>query len=271
MEEINERVLDFVVRYYQEGRLNTVEAIKTFKRLTHENATPKSVRRYVAIAASLLILIGMAVGWGWLNHQKETIIASAENVETHILPDGTTVMLSPHSSIVYNDNDIRHGKRTVRLRGKAFFEVKQDANHPFNILGNIGHVKVLGTRFQFEELDDSLARVVLIDGKIDFSSSKSGESVILTEGMAAELLRNSTTPRLISPKNRNETTWATKVFTFEDAPISDVLSQISSYYGVRLTTSDSSKRVSGEFEAGRLEDVIELLEDLLGIKIEIER
>lgn len=63
------------------------------------------------------------------------------------------------------------------------------------------------------------------------------------------------------------------VLKYEDAPIDDVLSEISSYYGRTLvlqSPSASERCISGEIEATSLEEVIEILEATLDIEIVIQ-
>ena len=61
-----------------------------------------------------------------------------------------------------------------------------------------------------------------------------------------------------------------KVFKFTNEPVSDVLKEISSYYGKTLSTSDSTKFLSGEIEAASCEDIVSIIESTLDIKIKVE-
>lgn len=61
------------------------------------------------------------------------------------------------------------------------------------------------------------------------------------------------------------------VLKYEDAPIDDVLSELSSYYGRTLVLQGSSDRsISGEIEATSLEEVVEILEATLDVEIVIQ-
>ena len=63
------------------------------------------------------------------------------------------------------------------------------------------------------------------------------------------------------------------VMKYDNAPIEDVLSEVSTYYGRQLvlqSASASNRHISGEFEATSLEEVVEILEATLEIEIEIQ-
>lgn len=61
------------------------------------------------------------------------------------------------------------------------------------------------------------------------------------------------------------------VLKYDNAPIDDVLSELSDYYGRELALKTAPRRrISGEIEATSLEEVVEVLEATLDIKIEMK-
>lgn len=60
------------------------------------------------------------------------------------------------------------------------------------------------------------------------------------------------------------------VFHFDNTPISRSLEEVSDCYGVKLTASDTTKRVSGEFESHSLEEAVRMLEATLDVVISKE-
>lgn len=61
---------------------------------------------------------------------------------------------------------------------------------------------------------------------------------------------------------------STKVFYYDKMPVNNVLKDLSSYYGVTLVASDTTKCVSGELEASGLDEMIDILEKTIDIEIE---
>ncbi len=62
-----------------------------------------------------------------------------------------------------------------------------------------------------------------------------------------------------------------KTFHFDDTPINVVLSQLSQHYGVTLTASDTTRHLSGDFEADDLEMLLSMIEQTLGIEIDSKK
>ncbi len=60
---------------------------------------------------------------------------------------------------------------------------------------------------------------------------------------------------------------STKVFRYENTPITKVLRELSAYYRIPLEANDTTRRVTGEIEAASLEEVIDVLEKTLDLKI----
>lgn len=59
-----------------------------------------------------------------------------------------------------------------------------------------------------------------------------------------------------------------RVFRFDNTPVNSALKDISNFYGVQLEASDTTKDISGEFEAHNVDEAIDLLQATLNIKIE---
>jgi len=60
-------------------------------------------------------------------------------------------------------------------------------------------------------------------------------------------------------------------FQFENTPLSQVLEQLSRYYQVRLTTQTSDRRLTARFEERSLDEIIEIIEKVLKVKIRKEK
>ena len=82
------------------------------------------------------------------------------------LPDGSSVDLYPLSWVNY-DREMKGAVRSVKLVGKAFFEVAKDAKRPFTVYSGDVSTKAIGTRFivrSFESEDNISVR--LEEGKV---------------------------------------------------------------------------------------------------------
>lgn len=268
----DKRETDFVLRYFAAGRLNTAKALQQVKlRAGIAASAPSRLslrRRWAAVAAGIAVLI--AFGAYMLSVPSTVTLHTADAQQAFTLPDGTRVTLAPHSSLTYSGDDCRN----VEMQGKIYFEVRHDEEHPFDVRGGDAHVRVLGTQFEVDDRASSAsqsapsASVFVTGGRVLFAAlHRDAEGVILGRGMKAVLPRGAARPVLSEDADINEVAWATHKIHFADAPMDEVLRVLGEYYGMRLTASDMSKRLTGDFDASNRQQVIQVIEETLGIEI----
>ncbi len=246
----NDRHLKFVLKHYREGAFNTRNAIEKFNRAA--GRTSRGIIKYIAgVAAAAAVVSGIFI----FNPKPQPVhLMTADAAEVFILPDSTAVTLAPHSSLEYDAHAYIRKSRSVRMEGKAFFDVTRNERNPFEITTRKAYVKVLGTSFQVDETADT--EVYVKSGKVLFSASEESEGVVLTEGMKAELGGADGVPELHEEPLPNPAAWATGLFEYESTPLKDVLDELSAFYGVSLTASDYDRRLSAKFETSSSVDEI---------------
>lgn len=269
----NNREQDFVLRYFQLGKLDTQRALRKVKaRLVsstsafEEKPKAREVRvgwyRWLAVAASLLVLV--AVGAYTLLLPKTVTFTSDSEVVACHLPDGTQVTLSPHSSLSYREDNCRK----VKMEGCAYFQVRHDEQHPFDVDGERGYVRVLGTQFMVDERKAGTAEVMVTSGRVFFSARDSQKGILLTKGKRARLVSGAEQPELQASCNVNDAAWATHQLHFENTPLSEVLRRLSECNGgVDLHASDMSKHLTGDFTTDSLLQAIKIIEQTLDVRI----
>lgn len=267
MKEIEKKCLDFVLRYYKFRRFDTNKAIHRFEERTTQVRTNYRPYWYSGVAATILLCVAFSFYFYNTGSKDDwTRLASGDSIETFLLPDSTAVTLSPQSTITYQSSDFRN-KRHINMTGKAFFAVTKDAKHPFEVYGQLSRVRVLGTRFQVSESSQE-SNVYVVSGKVLFAAKEQQEGVILTEGMEATLTYGKKKPEVVASGSINQTAWATRTFFFDNTPIAEALSELSAFYHVQLTTDDTGKSLNGEFTTNSLDEIIDLIENVLQIKIQ---
>ncbi len=251
----NNRNLQFVLKHYREGAFNTRNAIDKFNRAT--GRTNRGFMKYIAVAAAAAaVVLGIFI----FNPSPQPVrLMTADATETFILPDSTTVTLAPNSSLEYDARAYIRRSRSVRMEGKAFFDVTRNEKNPFEITTEKAYVRVLGTSFQVDETADT--EIYVKSGKVLFAESREAEGVILTKGMEAVLnVAGGGIPDVVDPEMPNPTAWATGLFEYESTPLADVLNELSIFYGVQLKASDYDRKLSAKFEtAETIEDIIEMI------------
>ena len=225
-----------------------------------------------AAAAAVVFLIG--VGW-WLyvkpkspalatidSRQSEVPRITKQNitdqVQTLALPDGSQLVLQPHSEISYPEA-LAGEKREVQLRGEGFFKVVKNPANPFLVYANGLVTQVVGTSFSVKALDQARqVTVVVRTGKVAVYSLKAWQKaqqnqekltrmLLLTPNQQAvyetesERLTKSLikVPTLLKAPERNQH------FVFENTPVADVFRTLEESYGVTITfDAESLKQCS---------------------------
>lgn len=272
MKDLEDKSLQFVLENYRKGMFDTRKALKKINGGGKDFCPSRRIYLYISgLAASVLILAGLFMLSYFSDKGQIHVMAKVETVR-HVLPDSTTIVLAPGSTLTYEPEHFAAGRRVVKMEGKAYFSVTKNKRSPFWVYGRHSVTKVLGTKFQVCELGaDSLTRIYVASGKVYFASSlQKDKGVMLTKGMEAVLPFDGTTPRITGPSGLNPAAWAMNVFIYKDVPIEDVLKELSAFYGVRLSTSETDRKVTAEFRTDNLDSILSMLEKVLEIKIKKE-
>lgn len=263
MNNLEEKCLRFVLRYYQKNKMNTQKALKAFKD-KHQIVKHNNKATYIgwfAFGAIAAMLIGFLI-YPRFQQKEQWKTITAEMVPVScMLPDGSSVTLYPNSYIQFRENKEWLSHREVRMRGKACFFVRHDAARPFTVEGLLAQVKVLGTVFTVDESRKDTAIVKVESGKVQFSAVGKTDPIILAKDMTAQLIKNQGKPQMVKQP-------ATGSFIFDNAPLPKVLEELSRYYKVKLSASDTNKRLTASFKNKSLDEVIRFIEKVLNIKIE---
>lgn len=270
MSHKEDRHLDFVLKHYKEGTFDTRKAVERFKSAQGiSTEAPSLFQRFVtygglAIAAS--IMLGVFLFMYHSSSQWTEITADAAQ-ETFLLPDSTCVTLTKGSSMSYR---MKEGSRTIKMEGKAYFDVARDEGRPFEVDADGAFVRVLGTEFMVDatgKRNGHEATVYVAEGKVLFARNPKAEGVILTEGMGAELMEDEEIPQIQDHADANQIAWQRGTFIFDQTPLKEVLDCLSRHYGVSFAATDLSKKLSGEFYTDDLDLIIELIESALDVTV----
>jgi transmembrane sensor len=125
-------------------------------------------RQYIAIAASVIILISAAMVFFMRPEDKSMITyAKPGNILKFELSDGTVIWLNSKSKLTYPESFKDKKLREVYLEGEAYFEVKKDKAHPFLVHTRNLTTRVLGTKFNIQAYSSTKdIEVTLLEGKV---------------------------------------------------------------------------------------------------------
>lgn len=189
------------------------------------------------------------------------------------LSDGTKVWLNSESKLVY-PSAFSGDTRQVNLIGEAYFEVKQDADHPFIVQTSNQQVKVLGTEFNVNAYpEDKNTITTLVNGKIRVAGNNEEGKLILTEGQQS-LLKDDGQLSLNTGANIDEAiAWKNGYFRFDKADIKTIMNQLSRWYNVQVSyVSEPTDHYFGALISrdNNISQVLQLLEATGEIHFRIE-
>jgi len=191
-------------------------------------------------AAAILLLLGMSF-WGYYQNSSasnQVLIATNFGETKEItLEDQSKVVLNANSTLAYN----RQSPRKVRLEGEAFFEVakKPATGEQFQVITNDLTVEVLGTIFNVKNRAGQ-TKVFLKEGKVVLDvAKKEGGKIEMVPGELISYSKNE--QKIIEKRKANaleNTSWKDGIIRFKETPLSEVLSEISTIYGVKFELAD---------------------------------
>lgn len=274
MKSSEEKSLRYVLRHYKPGTFDTRRAIRKFELRRQGHTLHRTLLMWVlGVAAIVLFVYGL---YGWFSTAEKvepwTQLTAANHTETYVLPDSSRVTLYPESTLRYQKGKFGRRERSVLVSGKAYFRVSPDPACPFRVTGRYGTVRVLGTAFEFDEMSREGETVVYVtEGRVAFAVKETFGGIFLYPGMAASLKDGAGMPEEMHPDVPNPAAWATGTFVYENTPLEEVLRELSAYYGVRLSSEDTGKMLTAEFDTDEgVDGIVALIEQSLGTHINKE-
>lgn len=233
-------------------------------------AAPVKRIGWLKIAAAVLLLLAVGSGWWYREHSTpathtvptQLIATKAGEHHKMQLPDGTTVWLSPASSLQYADTFFK-GSREVALKGEAFFEVANVAEQPFIIHSGRVNTRVLGTSFNIQAFDAQPdVAVTVLTGKVAVATETAAPVPVLPQqravfNKATGLIAREENVATAELLNRRE-----GILKYDRAKLEDVATQLGYYYNVEIEIKGNTSNCFyfGEFNThGTLEKALQQL------------
>ncbi|MEN2401633.1 FecR family protein [Flavobacterium sp. MC2016-06] len=224
-----------------------------------------SWRNYAAAAAVIVMLIGTGIYLIKDPFKNDISIAgnvienTTSEIKTITLPDSSKVELSPHSKIEFANNFSIN--RKIEMEGEAYFKVKKDKKHPFEVFCNETTTKVLGTSFTVVGQDKTGVIVMLYEGSVQMNVKGQSENWVLKPG---EKFTYGNGNPAIEEFNR---------FTdFDNEKLSNVSTYIEKNYGYKMIipAEYNDQRITLRITKKEdLKTIIQLISEMYNLKFEV--
>jgi transmembrane sensor len=204
------------------------------------------IGRWVALAASLLILATYALWYtDLLNRGRVYQTETAERL-TAVLDDGTSVVLNTASAIRWLGKGC--DRRVALLRGEVLFDVHPDLHCPFTVLLKTGvSISVLGARFDTYWHNTGQIEVTVLAGSVQVNGAQ--WSQVLTPDQSASVADR----KLSVTEHANTeqpTAWLKDQVTFDNVPLAEAIQELQRYTKLPIEIADAeltTLRITGVF------------------------
>ncbi len=193
------------------------------------------------------------------------------------LSDGTIVHLNSGTSLRYPVQFIKNKNRQVFLLGEAFFEVKKDQAHPFNVNTQDINVEVLGTKFNVDTYsENTTANVVLVEGKVSLYKDNSAKEnpVYLKPGMKGSTIMGQSEIKTEEVNTDYYTAWLKGSLVFKNASFDEIIKKLERHYNVTFINRNKmlGKEIfNARFDNEPIEVVLKYFSDSYAIDYNIDR
>ena len=233
------------------------------------------------IAAILLLpLLGLSA---YLYYQTNTLkskpaglleTTTAYGVRTKItLSDGSEVWLNSGSTLSYPEH-FTEDKRQVTLSGEAFFKVKSDKDHRFDVQTSDGiTVSAYGTEFNVQAYaEEPEIKATFAEGHIQIDQINQPASQELIPGEQAVYSRHTQQMQVRKANLLVETAWKDGKLVFRRTPMEEIAKQLSRHFNVNIQLQGKEifdYTYSATFTTETLAEILSLLEKTAPIRCEI--
>ncbi|MEC5143002.1 FecR family protein [Chitinophaga sp. 212800010-3] len=194
--------------------------------------------------------------------------AGAGKITSHLLPDGSTALLTAHSSISYDSSDFtRH--RVLQSNGEVYFEVQHShRGTPFTVLAGREKIEVLGTAFLINNRSDTIT-VALSNGRVRFHYGQNGHIDLLPQDVYAYAPGGAKPVKLTLTADAL-TQWKEREWAFNSTPLKEIMDILHTYYGYKIAVEDTAllqHRYNGHAATSDISGLIEKLRLIYDLNI----
>ncbi|XCF06888.1 FecR family protein [Tamlana crocina] len=262
---------------FQEFNLNRGLKKLRYKIKQAESDNFFSNRKIMAIAASLVVLLGLGILFNNdffvpkpVNYVSVTSMAG-QRTEI-LLPDSSIVYLNSGATIRYPEKFLSN-QRDVELKGEAFFKVKRNVDKPFTVISGNFKTTVLGTSFSVSNNDENDFQVVVKTGKVKVENNITKKQFILIKNTQVAFNAEDGELEKSTVNSEYVTDWHKNLLRFDAITAKEAFSKIEKWYNVKIYCEADSilnRKIRAAYSDEPLEKVFKSLEFMIGLKYEIE-
>ncbi|MGM8361776.1 FecR family protein [Flavobacterium sp. ARAG 55.4] len=198
----------------------------------------KRISRYMAyaVAASVVVLLslGLLIQPEVSDSAKMLTLKTGKSSDSVRLADGSVIYLAANSVFEYPDH-FAEDRQVKLIKGKAFFEVAKDPQHPFIIRSGDVQTRVVGTSFHIQ-MNKSSCNVIVVAGKVNVSAKNQSVDLVSNEEALFEantLVKKKASKMLV-------VNWYNEDIELKNVKLHEVLELLKNKYNVTFEVKKDS-------------------------------
>jgi ferric-dicitrate binding protein FerR (iron transport regulator) len=190
-------------------------------------------------AACVVLLAGLWMVWQQQRERGDvTVYNPSGSILQVTLPDSSRVWLNAASSLRYAKAFTRH--RELYLEGEGYFDVAEDAAHPFTVHSGSLTTTVLGTSFDVRSFGTELSTMVtVIRGKVQVDNA--GKVLDqLTPARQLQWDHRTGGSRTETVDTSNVLAWQHGKLQFPGDPLKSIAGSLERWYDMKIVFKDTA-------------------------------
>ncbi len=239
--------------------------------LPKKQAPKRKKRTAIAVAAMILFIVSMSV-WQFFLAPTNVMMQLTTNygeIKTHLLPDGSKVILNANSSLTFKEHWTNNTTREVQLQGEAFFEVKKKSvREQFIVQTNKGTIQVLGTSFNVKQRTTAF-EVALLEGSIELFVPKYPR-IKMEPGELIRIEGTDFYDRSIADVDALSA-WRFQRMVFKEMSVAKVIQRLQEEFDWKVTVADRAllkRKITATIPKNDPELLLKALSEIYDLQIE---
>lgn len=220
-----------------------------------------------AMLTGLVAIVAMIYYFSQQVQGGEAVTLAATNAsQVDTLPDGSEITLNKHSSLSYaggyNDK-----KRTVALKGEAFFKIVPDKKKPFVVEANGVTVTVTGTSFNVRSVEGK-TEVIVESGSVQVSNGR--QTILLSPKEKVSLVHPDSTMMKEVNTDGLYRYYRDKTFVCDATPLWKLVQVLNEAYDVNIVIESKAKAqlpISTTFHNEPLDNILHVIALTLDVTV----
>jgi transmembrane sensor len=237
-------------------------------------ARGQAARPTIIKTAAAIFVVGLVAlsGLNYFSRSPESRYRTTMGERKMIaLSDGSRIELNTNTELTVQSG--KHQRVVTLVHGEAYFQIKHDSEHRFEVIAGDHRVTDLGTKFLVRS-DPGLLKVELLEGSAQFDApdGRMGSPILLVPGERLVVANNLIRTTLKTTESlTNELGWRRGMLIFENAPLTAVADEFNRYNREKIVVANdgtANVRITASFRTSGTEDFKQLAQAMLGLRVQ---